>query len=177
MDMSQISTPEDAYRVALSEGPSDETRAKACEDPEWAYYYAFEVDRHPRDETRRAACREPQWAVLYAGYVDRYPRDDTRRAACGHPLSAFLYAVHVDRAYHEETYRAVRFSQWEREYEKLLMTKKEEVPAPKEKEEVPAPEEKNLLDAVFDKVKEAFHSIFRIDLGAIVAKFLKTGQS
>jgi hypothetical protein len=74
-------TPQEAYKAGLQCGPSDETRAIACQDPVQALYYARDVDQCPRDDTRRAVIGSPAHASLYAFYVDCGPRDDTREAA------------------------------------------------------------------------------------------------
>ena len=66
-------TPIAAYKKALRDGPSDDTRTAACADPDWASQYAIHVDKAPRDDTRAAACADPMSANQYARNVDHYP--------------------------------------------------------------------------------------------------------
>lgn len=79
-------TPEEAFDRGMERGPSDATRAVACQDPELAGRYAQMVDGGPRDDTRRAACRDPEMA--------------------------YLYALYVDRGYHPETWAAIRKTEY-----------------------------------------------------------------
>jgi hypothetical protein len=63
-----------AYFIALKNGPSDETRRIACEVYYFAYFYALDVDKGPCDDTRQAACKDPSYAYWYAQSVDKGPR-------------------------------------------------------------------------------------------------------
>ena len=93
---------EEAYRQALTEGPSDKTRAAACLIDHHAYMYALYVDKGPRDDTRAAACRDSFIACSYALNVDRMPRDDTRKSASRSKDSAVKYAISVDKYPHPD---------------------------------------------------------------------------
>ena len=92
--------PQWAYRYALEidKEPRDDTRKAACKDPRWAYWYARDVDKSPRDDTREAACKDPGWAYWYAHFVDKAPRDDTRESACKDPGWAYEYALNVEKS-------------------------------------------------------------------------------
>jgi hypothetical protein len=78
-----IASPHYATLVALAEGPSDDTRAAACEHPFYALTYARDVDRHGTDATREAAARLPDLALEYALVVDRAAHEATRAAVRG----------------------------------------------------------------------------------------------
>ena len=64
----------EALRHAKIYGPSDETRKIICEFPNYARYYALNIDKCPRDDTREAACKDPEDAYFYAKDIDRCPR-------------------------------------------------------------------------------------------------------
>lgn len=73
-------TPEqrarDAYYKAAVEGPSDDTRRIASIKSDWAYLYAYNIDKGPHPVTRDSACNSVGSAVAYALHVDRYPHPD-----------------------------------------------------------------------------------------------------
>jgi len=47
-----------------------------------AYEDALLLLRSPSNATREIACQDPEWAWKYAYYIDKCPRDDTREASC-----------------------------------------------------------------------------------------------
>lgn len=104
--------PEYAFRYALEidKSPREETRRGACADPQFAYKYAKQIDKSPQEVTRLAACARAWCALLYAQCVDGSPRDETRLAACGDSWRAFMYAKYVDKSFHPITLLAVKKS-------------------------------------------------------------------
>ena len=92
-----------ALEILAADAGFSTGREWACQDPIWAYNYAFRVDKEPREDTRAAACKHPQWAQIYAKGVDKAPRDDTRAGACKHPQWAYYYAKNVDKAPRDDT--------------------------------------------------------------------------
>jgi hypothetical protein len=112
--------PEFAYWYAkeVDKKPTDETRKAACKDSICAYWYAKEVDKRPTDETRTAVCQSPRCAYSYAVEIDNGPTDETRTAACKNPEWAYLYARHVDQKPTDETRTAASKSlYWGKQYE------------------------------------------------------------
>jgi hypothetical protein len=107
------------YASDVDKGPRDDTRAGACEDPGWAYEYACSVDKGPRDDTRAGACKDPTYAFWYASDVDKGPHDDTRTPACLVPYRTFMYALKVDKGHHPETRAALEGSSWLGRYEEI----------------------------------------------------------
>jgi len=65
-------TPEKAYEHAKKYGPLDITREIVCQDPEYAYYYALDIDKCPREDTREAVCKSSQYAYYYAKEIMQY---------------------------------------------------------------------------------------------------------
>jgi hypothetical protein len=100
--------PRWAYRYAfyVDGEPRDDTRASACKDPYWAYHYSVKVDKGPHEDTRAAACKDPAWALRYALHMDKGPRDDTRTACCKDPHTAYEYSQGFRRP-HEDIRTAV----------------------------------------------------------------------
>lgn len=98
-----VLTARSAVECAEREGGSDELRAKACQDPKEAYYYAAFVEGCAHDETREAASRDPEFALLYGQFVDGGPHPVTREGACGSAWEAYSYALVVDRGAHDQT--------------------------------------------------------------------------
>jgi hypothetical protein len=90
-------------QVAKSDKEFRIIKTAACQEPEYAYWYAKYVDQEPTNETGTVACQSPQYAYEYAKYVDQEPTDETRTAACKKPYFAYLYAVNVDKKPTEET--------------------------------------------------------------------------
>jgi len=58
--------PREAYRYARDHGQSKKTRESACKDPQYACWYAEDIDKEPREDTRNAACKHPWHAYQYA---------------------------------------------------------------------------------------------------------------
>jgi hypothetical protein len=52
--------------------PRPGTRAGACEDPKYAYYYALDADKGPHPETRVAASESKFWCEQYTKNVDKH---------------------------------------------------------------------------------------------------------
>ncbi len=76
----------------------DSIRTFVCGlDPQWAYWYALDVDRKPHSETRTAACGDTYYAYRYAKCVDRGPSDETREAAFKDSSSKYLYIEEVGK--------------------------------------------------------------------------------
>jgi hypothetical protein len=98
-------------------------RKAVCNEPGYAYQYAFYVDKKPTDGTRTAACKNSVYAYCYAIVVDNSPTDETRTAACKEPYYAYCYAREVDRKPTDETRTAAskdefwkgRYERWEKE--------------------------------------------------------------
>ena len=87
-------------------------------NPEEAYIHAKE--NGPSEETRKIACEDPGYAYLYARNVDQCPSDDTREAVCRHPKMAYWYAQDIDKGFHEDTWIAIENTEWEEEYKKFV---------------------------------------------------------
>ena len=87
-------SPKEAYEYAKKYGPSNETREIACEDPEFAYEYAKNVDKCPKEDTRKAACVDPE--------------------------SAYFYARSIDKCFHQKTWNAIRKTEYAEEYRKII---------------------------------------------------------
>jgi len=121
-------TPGKAYIYAEKYGSLEETREIVCEDPEFAYEYAKNIDKCPREDTRKAACKNFKYAYLYARDIDKKPRDDTRDAACKNSEHAYFYTIVVDKEFKENTWLAVKNTEYEEKYELLLnLFSKEEI--------------------------------------------------
>jgi hypothetical protein len=107
------------YAYYVDKKPIDKTRIAACQHPEWAFYYALSVDKKPTNETRSGACQHPEWAFYYAMNVDKKPTNETRSAACQHPELAYRYAYGVDQKPTGKTRNAVSKDQYyKKEYAK-----------------------------------------------------------
>jgi hypothetical protein len=85
----------------------DKVRELMCQfGPEYAYHYAFYLDKCPSDDTRSAILNSSGYSYAYAKYIDKCPRDDTRNAACNDPFWAYCYAKHIDRCSRDNTRNA-----------------------------------------------------------------------
>ena len=113
-------TPEEAYGFAKEHGPSEETRKIACKDLCLAFWYAKCIDKCPREDTREAACKESYNAFYYALLIDKCPRDNTREAACKDSLYAYCYALEIDKCFREDTWMAVKGTEYEEKYKRIL---------------------------------------------------------
>ena len=107
--------PGKAFVHALEYGPSDDTREIACEDSDFAYLYALEVDKCSRNDTRKASCKDSFFAYNYTKKIEG-PHEDTRKAACKESETAYLYAEDVDKGFHEDTWEAVKNTEFEEKY-------------------------------------------------------------
>ena len=77
-------------------------------------------DKEPREDTRKAACENSEFAYFYAFDIDKCPREITRNAACKDPKCAYLYAKDIDKGFHEDTWKAIKGTKYEEKYMKLL---------------------------------------------------------
>jgi hypothetical protein len=87
-----------AYIYAMYIGKSDEMRAGASMDPEWALEYAMKADKGtPHQVTRDGACRYMETAMDYASKVDKGYHPSTMIKAMETPTFSFQYltAHHV----------------------------------------------------------------------------------
>ena len=109
--------PEFAYWYArnIDRKPTEKTRTAACKDPHNAYLYALCVDKGPTEETRTAACQSPFFACMYANYVDKGPTEETRTAAYQDPKYASQYDRDVNKKPTVEAYSREPYEYWEME--------------------------------------------------------------
>jgi hypothetical protein len=91
------------YAIDVDQKSTGETRTAVCTNPYYAYWYAINVDQKPTEETRTAACQDPGYAYKYAKNVDKKPTDETRKAACQDSYHAYWYAIDVDKKPTKET--------------------------------------------------------------------------
>lgn len=96
-------TSDEAYFWAKKNGPSDESRKIASEDPASAYDYAIVFDKKPHDVTREGASKDFRLAYNYAANIDEEPHDVTRKGASQDPETAYRYAKLIDEAPHDVT--------------------------------------------------------------------------
>jgi len=102
--MSDYTLSNSAYTSGIKYGPADKLRRVVCQDPEWAYLYARDVDKGSHPITREAVCKDPLYAYMYAKWVDMCPSDETRKSANEHVVWGGRYASEVDWLFtHNET--------------------------------------------------------------------------
>ena len=57
-------TPQEAYEHAKFYGSSDKIKKIACQDPQYAFLYAKNIDKCPREDTREAVCENSKYAYF-----------------------------------------------------------------------------------------------------------------
>ena len=117
-----LNDPEWAFYFAyqIDRKPRDDTREVSCRKAKYAFNYAYHIDEKAREDTRIASCKEANFAYDYALYIDREPREDTRTAACKDPEFAYEYALDVDHKPLLETYNAVRGTKYKIQYIEMI---------------------------------------------------------
>ena len=111
---------EEAFDFAYKHGPSDKTRKIVYQDSLCALYYARNIDKCPREDTRKAVCQYSGYAYWYAKEVDMCPHEETRKAACKDSLYAYCYALEIDKCFREDTWMAVKGTEYEEKYKRIL---------------------------------------------------------
>lgn len=99
--------PEEAYKWAEKNGPSDDSRNAASEAPYYAYFYGKYVDKGPHEVTRKSVSRDPYFSFHYAKHVDKGPHELTRKGAARNQYHSLYYAEHIDKGPHEVTRKGV----------------------------------------------------------------------
>lgn len=100
-----LARPEWAYLYAyfVDKRPGDDTRKAASQNPSIAYFYAKHVDLGPHEDTLAAVLENPELTYCYAFYVIGGPSDETREAVLSDSYTAYKYAMNVDQRPREDT--------------------------------------------------------------------------
>jgi hypothetical protein len=91
------------YAYFIDKCAKDDTRSAVLSNPKYAYKYAKNIDVCARDDTRSAVLSDPNLTYYYAEEIDQCPRDDTRNAVLSTPEYAYFYAIYIDKCAREDT--------------------------------------------------------------------------